>query len=122
MDRGEYSRRIQFEHELINRRVTWLLTSQTILFAAYGVALDKSDALFLKTVAITGAGIAIFVFVGILAGFAAKYYTWQGFKASGNAKEPFWVRTWITYVGFIPEFALPLVFTIAWMFLFRKGG
>jgi hypothetical protein len=31
--------RLRFEHELINRRLTWLLSSQSILFAAYGVAL-----------------------------------------------------------------------------------
>ena len=121
MDRKEYSRRLEFEHELINRRVTWLLTSQTILFAAYGVALDKTASLFLKTVSITGAVVAIFVLIGILAAFAAKRRTWQDFRACGNPKEQFGVKTWITYVGFIPEFALPLVFSCAWVFLLCKG-
>jgi hypothetical protein len=44
MDKSEYAERLKFEHELINRRVTWLLTSQSILFAAYGVALEKPAA------------------------------------------------------------------------------
>ena len=33
----DYMNRLDFEHELINRRVTWLLTSQSILFAIYGI-------------------------------------------------------------------------------------
>ena len=122
MEKPEYTDRLKFEHELINRRVTWLLTSQTILFAAYGVALGNSDqGLFLRTVAVTGAVIAILVFFGIVAAFAAKYCTWQDFKNSGNVTEQFWVRTWITYIGFIPEFTLPLVFAIAWVTLFCKA-
>ena len=34
--------RQEFEHDLINRKTTWSLTGQTILFAAYGVTL-RSD-------------------------------------------------------------------------------
>jgi hypothetical protein len=123
MERPEYAERLKFEHELINRRVTWLLTAQTILFAAYGVALGKTAGWFLKTVAVTGAAIAILVFIGILAAFAAKYCTWQDFKNTPiNTSEQFWVRTWITYIGFIPEFTLPWVFTIAWWVLFCKAA
>lgn len=118
MERVEYAERLKFEHELINRRVTWLLTSQTILFAAYGVALDKGATAFLKTVAITGAAVAVLVLFGVLASFTAKYCTWRDFRSSGHATEPFWVRTWITYVGSIPEFTLPLVFATAWASLF----
>lgn len=123
MDRLEYSQRLNFEHELINRRVTWLLTSQAILFAAYGVVLTEFEpsGLFLKTIALVGSLIAILVWVGILAAFAAKICTWRDFKKSGNPYEPFWVRTSITWVGFIPEFALPLVFAGAWLFLFNDG-
>jgi hypothetical protein len=122
MDRQEYSARLKFEHELINRRVTWLLTSQSILFAAYGVALKASAVWFLKTVAFTGGFICALIFIGISAAFCAKYYTWQDFKNSGNPAEPFWVRTVITYVAFIPEFALPLLFIRAWATLYCKAG
>jgi hypothetical protein len=122
MEREDYSARLKFEHELINRRVTWLLTSQSILFAAYGVALKAPAPWFLRTVAVTGGAISVFIFVGILAAFAAKYCTWRDFKNSGNPTEPFWVRTSITYIAFIPEFAMPIVFTIAWATLFCKAG
>jgi hypothetical protein len=35
MERTGYSERLKLEHELINRRVTWLLSPQTILFAEH---------------------------------------------------------------------------------------
>ncbi len=72
MERPKYAEKLKFEHELINRRVTWLLTSQTILFAAYGVALDTSTRWFLRTVAFTGAALAILLLAGIVAAFFAK--------------------------------------------------
>ena len=34
--------RQEFEHDLINRKTTWSLTGQTILFAAYGVTLGSN--------------------------------------------------------------------------------
>ena len=39
----EYWKRLTFEHDLINRRITWLLSSQTILFAAYGITFTLSS-------------------------------------------------------------------------------
>ena len=48
MDKQEkYEQRLQFEHELINRRLTWLLTSQRILFAALAFVLGKGDVILL---------------------------------------------------------------------------
>ena len=115
--REEYSRRMQFEHELIDRRLTWLLTSEAILFAAYGVALEKAPS-FLKIVAIVGLMVSASVLMGIVASHIAKIYTWQDFKkVPGNEGEPFWVRTGITFLGFMPDVALPIVFAVAWLAL-----
>ncbi|CAN7749535.1 hypothetical protein LJR084_006801 [Variovorax sp. LjRoot84] len=115
MEKSEYAERMKFEHELINRRLSWLLSSQTILFAAYGIALDeRGERMFLTIVATTGEGIAVLSAIGIAAAFAAKYCTWQDFKNSGNPTEEFWVRTWITYTAFAPEIALPVIFAIVW--------
>ena len=123
MERIEYSSRLRFEHELINRRVTWLLTSQSILFSAYGVGLKPPRApFFLQVVALTGATTAIIILVGILTSYIAKYCTWQDFKNSGNAGEPFWVRTRLTYVGAIPDGAMPILLAFAWVVLFVKAG
>ena len=122
-----YEEWLKFEHELINRRVTWLLTSQTILFAGYAVALKEHSRWLLGIVACTGALIAILVWIGILAGFTAKVFTWLDFKRTTgtnddkvNANAQLGVRTWITCLAFIPEALMPLVFTVAWAILLCK--
>jgi hypothetical protein len=122
MKRSEYMDRLKFEHELINRRVTWLLSSQSLLLAAYAFALGKGHRLFLMTLAATGIAIALCVLVGILASFTAKRVTWRHFVGLGNRGEPFWANEWITYVGFMPDVALPIVFAIAWRTLFRHAA
>jgi hypothetical protein len=119
MDRQEYSDSLKFEHELINRRLTWLLTSETILFAGYGLAIDKAGtaeaAKILPVIAGAGISIAAFILLGVCAAATAKYCAWQDFrKASGKKQEQFGTRTWITSVGFVADFALPVIFIFAW--------
>jgi hypothetical protein len=109
MNSREYRDRLGFEHELINRRLTWLLTSQTILFAAAGLALgEKSDKLkvepFIKVVAISGAVIASLILVGIVAAILAKIPVWNDYRSQeGRKNEPFGARTEITFVAFLPD-------------------
>ena len=44
MDREpSYFEKLKFERELLNRRITWLLTSQSILFSAYGLAVKNIE-------------------------------------------------------------------------------
>jgi hypothetical protein len=118
MDRAEYTRRLEFEHELIGRQIGWLLTSQTILLTAYGFVISNPNpatAEFKGIIPIVATVVSVAVLFGVVAAFLAKLRTWQDFKAhSGNTKEPFGVRTHITYIGLVPDFALPLVFAIAW--------
>jgi hypothetical protein len=111
--------RLRFEHELINRRLTWLLSSQSILFAAYGVALRTGGPgtsaseivdLFLRVTAITGTVIAILILIGVVAGILAKRTVWKDSK-----EKQFGVRTWITYLGLVPDVLLPIVFAVAWI-------
>jgi len=118
MDRKEYSARMGFEHELIDRRLGWLLTSETILLAAYGLAFDQ-NILFLKLVALGGLGISGAVLLGILAAHEAKYCIWEDFLKSGESDkdEQFWVRTAITRKAFFTERAFPVVFALIWLAL-----
>ena len=37
----DYNDRQQFEHQLIDRKTVWLLTTQGLLFAAYGVVMTS---------------------------------------------------------------------------------
>jgi hypothetical protein len=108
--------RLRFEHELIHRRLTWLLSSQSILFAAYGIALGTAESgaanLFLTVTAMSGTVIASLILIGVVAGILAKVAVWQDSK-----EKQFGVRTWTTWLGLLPDFALPIVFALAWISL-----
>jgi len=135
----EYSKRLKFEHDLINRRITWLLTSQTILFAAYGLGAKKDSIIspnFLTVIAISGLVSSLLLFVGIVANALAKHQSWQDYlnvvkecdesqipEKLENLRKQWGVRSWITRLALTPDLALPLVFLIAWTFVaFDKCG
>jgi hypothetical protein len=118
--------RLRFEHELINRRLTWLLSSQSILFAAYGVAVRTVEPgisvseiadIFLRVTAITGTVIAILILIGVVAGILAKRTVWKDSK-----EKQFGVRTWITYLALVPDILLPVVFALAWIYILSSQG
>jgi hypothetical protein len=76
--------RQEFEHDLINRKTTWSLTGQTILFAAYGVTLrsdfpDKANY-FRNAVALAGLAVAIVTFLGVLTIIISKFLSWQQYR------------------------------------------
>jgi hypothetical protein len=120
MDRQEYLDSLKFEHEQINRRLTWLLTSETILFAAYGLVIEKAADQILPVIAGAGIWIAAFILLGVCAAATAKHCALRDFRtASGKSDEQLGTRTWITYIGFIADFALPVVFIVAWACLLK---
>ncbi len=121
----KYYRRLEFEHQLINNRITWLLTSQSLLFTAYALATKeegKGDSFFLKTMASVGPMIAFLVAITIIASYLAKYKARKTYQnESGDMLEPLGVRTWVTNLGLVGEISLPVVFIIAWAtILFKK--
>ena len=78
--------RQEFEHDLINRKTTWGLTCQSILFAAYGVTLtgDKTTIgifaasnEFRRVVIFTGLLIAGVTLVAVLATINSKRKSWR---------------------------------------------
>ena len=118
MDKQEkYEQRLQFEHALINRRLTWLLTFQGILFAALAFVIEKEGVAplqneFSKFISVLGISIALAILIGVIMGIAAKIMTWQDSK-NVSAKH-FGVRTWITFTAFIPDVFMPIAFAVAW--------
>ena len=72
----EYWKRLTFEHDLINRRITWLLSTQAILFAAYGITLTRSSAKtvgnFPTVIAWSGMVMSILILFGILASLESQ--------------------------------------------------
>ena len=121
----KYEMRLEFEHQLINRRLTWLLTSQSILFAALAFVLDKEDLTtqqqaFSSIIPVLGMSIAIAILIGIIMGIAAKIITWRDSKKEGA--KYFGVRTWITYTAFVPDVFMPVAFAVAWYCIKMKIG
>ena len=116
-EKKDYWERLAFEHELINRRLTWLLTSQTILFAAYAFSLDTqllpAAASFRGVTAMSGLVIAALILVGVLCAIVAKRAVWKDYESSHKG-EQFGVRTRVTYVALVPDTVLPVVFIAAW--------
>lgn len=119
MQRNEddHFERLRFEHDLIDRRLTWLLSSQSILFATYGIAQGSSNQrirdLFLKVTAISGIVIAGLILLGVISGVLAKHTVWKD-----SQSKHFGVRTWITYLALVPDTFLPVVFVVAWLVIF----
>jgi hypothetical protein len=113
---AKYSSRMQFEHGLINNRITWLLVTQGFLFNAYATALEKNQfAAFLAHVAIVGIAISVLAVAAITASLLAKYFAWKDLKDLTRFKsEQWWVRTPITIIAAVAELAVPVVFIGAW--------
>ena len=137
---SDHESRQIFEHQLIDRKTTWLLTTQTILFAAYGVTFRGGAAAgdvrdFRTVVSWVGIAIAAAVFIGVLALINSKRIAWKDYqkyfedpRASSiearvalpePVKAPLqWgVRTPNTCITLLPDLVLPIVFILAWAFL-----
>jgi hypothetical protein len=76
----DYVEGLEFEHELINRKITWLLTSQTILFAALGLTLRTPSLKFVQVIAAVGLLISIIVGAGLAGNFRAKWLVHSDFQ------------------------------------------
>src|SRR5438034_11452294 len=63
----DHNHQQEFEHELINRKTTWSLTAQTILFTAYGLVLGidspEVSKKFRYVVAGSGLALAVLMFI-----------------------------------------------------------
>jgi hypothetical protein len=143
---NDYNHRQEFEHDLINRKTTWGLTSQTILFAAYGVTLrgdntpgskdlvaSSKDLVvisndFRKVVTFTGLLIAAVTFLAVLATINSKRLSWRQYKDFYKChtyldkplvKKPLqWGVSTTNSIGTMTlEAFLPLIFLGAWLYL-----
>lgn len=125
----QYDHQLHFEHELINRRLTWLLTSQSILFAALAFVLGKEvlpkqQALFFNSISLLGILISLSILIGVLMGVTAKIMTWVDFnlKNPHTEKKQLGVRTWITFIALAPDIFMPIAFVIAWWCIWTGMG
>jgi hypothetical protein len=140
MDRdtwNDYNARQKFEHELLDRKTTWGMTGQSILFAAYGVTLSENTdepADFRRVVALAGLAIAVAGLIGAISLIRSKRRSWsqyrEFFKEPENqlpqpfeGKElPWGFSRFNTALTLVPDIALPVVFTVAWTCLLIGQG
>lgn len=102
------------EDELINQRLNWLLTSQSLLFVAYGVLTKYSKLEHLITIIPQiGLLICIFILIGILAAVAAQIYLSRKYGPVG-VWWPTTIAGWITAAG------LPSSFIYAWIYILAQ--
>ncbi len=139
----DYNHRQEFEHTLIDRKTTWLLASQAILFAAYGVTFTKSAAdEFRNAVAYLGMSIAGLVFVGVVCLVISKYKSWREYERFfatwgtpklhgavarqetpklpsllGGRQLKWGASRTNTFLTLVPDLGLPIAFIIAWCVL-----
>jgi hypothetical protein len=128
---NDFNDRQKFEHDLINRKTTWLLTTEGILFAAYGVTFrtEQSPGGFRVAVAVAGLSIAVLTLLGVGAVINSKRLSWHDYrdfydkpnapKLPRHVKRPLaWgVNTWNTRVSLAPDILLPLVFLGTWSYV-----
>ena len=117
-DFEQYHKNLKFEHEMINRRLTWLLTSQTFLFAALAVSNEVPLGLKLAIPKLEIA-ISMFIWIAVVMSLTAKVILWKDYNRGKiyTRKVPFGVRNWITWTAFVPDFFMPLAFAAAWLLL-----
>ena len=131
----DHQRRQEFEHQLIDRKTVWLLTSQTLLFAAYGVSLGAgSDAQEFRDVTQwLGIAVSAITLIGVVAVINSKRLSWKDYRGHFGAARPefvpesawkdsasdggltWGVRTPNTWIALAPDVLLPLAFIVAWI-------
>lgn len=122
----------QFEHQLIDRKTTWLLSTQAILFAAYGLSFQNATSSlgdvehFRHVVSYTGIALSVLTLVGVLAVIRSKLLDWKDFdqhatkqSASVSPKgiSQWGVRTGNTILSLFPDALFPVVMLVAWVLL-----
>jgi hypothetical protein len=115
---GDFNSSTLREDQLINHRLTWLIASQSLLFAGYAVLLaaDKShvssDAAWSAIVTWMprlGIVIATLILLAIASSVLSSWLLRRSFNF-GTSK----LRTVTTWAGWAPALLLPVVFIVVW--------
>ncbi|RJR32709.1 MAG: hypothetical protein C4567_18020 [Deltaproteobacteria bacterium] len=109
------------EDLLINNRLTWLLVSQALLFAAYGWVMKgdicKPELLIILLFVIPCIGFIISYLI-LISIYAAK----EAQVALKDTGVIYWgsmgVSERTTYLGYVAPFGIPVSFMLAWLVLF----
>lgn len=130
MDKDAYDRLGHHEDDLVNHRLTWLLLSQTVLFAGFGQIVvannipEASKQSILTAIILVGGGSSALIWLGVLGAVMAGLHLWKDTnnhsKKQNGEHIRLGVRWWTTWLGWIPPLTLPILFVIVWDFLWRN--
>jgi len=119
----DYVRDFRFQHDLIDRKITWLLTSQTILFAALGLTIDAPVLDLVRVIGWLGLAICIAVAIGLVGNIMAKIFVYRDYRErlTGVERVRFGVRGWTTCFGIATDVLIPAAFIGAWISVLRNA-
>jgi hypothetical protein len=130
----DYNDEQKFEHSLIDRKTTWSLTAQSILFAAYGLTVTKDAppaSEFRLAVAVSGLVVAALTLIGVSGLIVSKLASYRSYKTyfdgehslpqpkknKGNQLKWGPAGTLNTMVTLLPEIGIPALFIVTWSLL-----
>jgi hypothetical protein len=121
-DEAEFQReKIMHENDLLNHRLSWLTTSQSIFFAAYVFAfssLRDFPVAFRRALPAIAILTCLSFFVGMVAAlFATKHIRekWTDrFPGRGYEDALFAGKSWTRWAGNVPPWTVPPLFIVAW--------
>src|SRR5688500_13584123 len=111
------------DDELMSQRLGWLLTSQIVLFAAYGILIKDvplgSNKRLIYVIEGFGITIACLILIGILAAILASYILYR--KVNNKIDNPLSqkpavvVHPVLTVIAWLDAAFIPVIFIIAWI-------
>ena len=122
-ERRRYLLLAHHEDNLIDKRLTWLIATQALFFAGYGVVLEKyinapnDDAklqyqIIVNILPIVAGTVSFLILLGIIAAIVAMYILRERFGVKHVG-----IHIMPTVLGLMPATIIPIVFIIAWVVL-----
>jgi hypothetical protein len=121
----KFNEHCHFEDQLINNRLTWLLTSEALLFAGFGVIMS-SDKVGLEkidhwtfTFFVVGLSLAGLTFVSIVAAVLANLVYYCKLKKEKNEDENLTLGVFppSTVAAWFVACAIPIAFAAGWLLI-----
>jgi hypothetical protein len=126
--------RIEHEDNLITQRLNWFLASQSFLFSAYVINFNAPDSLrhdprhlmLMAIIPIMAIGVALVVFMGVLAGLIAMrhLHLWLHRQVSREQLSNLPSLQWFPRtrgLGMAAPFGLPPLFIVVWVYIIICG-
>lgn len=120
---GYIAHQIEREDGLVNYRLTWMLTTQGLLFAALalltGTAIDtEMRATLIWLLPWIGIALSVIALVGVSAANHQINYLKEKWEMIAYDKAPRpYGGPWAWRAGLVPSVCLPVVFIVAWLFV-----